>query len=151
MSLDATEPTDSVPKSFNFNMPVGNEKCSGNPTLFPTWVGSLQGRIVGDATWTVHFASPPSRVIARIWTDTPVASCNDAYIEPAQEILVEIPAGRNEVEIVFEKLNLPARGTIMLELLQRSATQQGRVFYDAKGFDSRIEFKCVPAKGKACA
>lgn len=150
MSLDENEPTEQLPKSYNFNMPVGNDQCSGNSTFFPTWVGDLQGKIVGDATWTVHFVSPPSRVIARIWTDTPISSCNDSYIEPAQEVLVELPAGQNEVEIIFEDLNLPAHATIMLELLQRGATAQGRVLYDAEGFESRIEFGCIPARGKSC-
>lgn len=151
MSLDTEEPTEVVPKSYHFNNPVGNDQCSGNSSFFPTWVGDLNGTIVGDAKWHAHFVSPPSRVIARIWTDVPISSCNDAYIEPAREVEVELPPGHNEVEIVFEDLKLRARGTIMLELLQRAATQHGRVLYDAVDHNSRIEFKCIPASGKRCA
>lgn len=151
MSLDTEEPTDAVPKSYHFNNPVGNDQCSGNSSFFPTWVGDLSGTIVGDAKWHAHFVSPPSRVIARIWTDVPISSCNDAYIEPAREVEVELPPGHNEVEIVFEDLKLRARSTIMLELLQRAVTQHGRVLYDAVDHNSRIKFKCIPASGKRCA
>jgi hypothetical protein len=152
MKLDTTPPTDPAPKSYNFNNPVGNDKCSGNSTFFPTWNGDLAGTIVGDVTWTAHFVSPPSQVIARIWTDTPISSCNESYIEPAKEVIVDIPAGRNAVDIVFPKLKLKAGANIMVELLQRSPSKQGRVLYDATGFESALTFNCIPPKGaKTCA
>ena len=152
MTLDATAPTDPAPKSYNFNNPVGNDQCSGNSTFFPTWSGALAGTIVGDVKWTAHFAAPPSQVVARIWTDTPISSCNEGYIPPAQEVVVDIPAGQNAVDIVFKKMKLKAGYNIMVELLQRSATQQGRVLYDAVGFESALTFNCIPAAGaKTCA
>ena len=151
MTLDTTPPSDPVPKSYNFNNPVGNDQCSGNSTFFPTWSGELAGTIVGDVKWTAHFASPPSQVIARIWTDTPISSCNEAYVPPAQEVLVDIPAGNNSVDIVFKKLKLKAGFNIMVELLQRSASKQGRVLYDAVGFESALTFNCIPSSGKSCA
>lgn len=151
MKLDTTAPSDPLPKSYNFNNPVGNDKCSGNSTFFPTWNGDLAGTIVGDVTWTAHFVAPPSQVIARIWTDTPISSCNESYIEPAAEVTVDIPAGRNAVEIVFPKLKLKAGYNVMVELLQRSASKQGRVLYDAVGFESALTFDCIPLKGKTCA
>ena len=152
MTLDTTKPTDAVPKSYGFTNPVGNDECSGNSTFFPTWVGNLNGTIVGDAKWTAHFVAPnASQVIARIWVDTPISSCNESYIPPAQELIVDVPAGHNEVDIVFKKLKLKAQGTIMLELLQRTAGKQGRVLYDAADYASSITFKCIPASGKNCA
>jgi len=151
MKLDTTAPSDPVPKSYNFNNPVGNDKCSGNSTFFPTWNGDLAGTIVGDATWTAHFVSPPSQVIARIWTDTPISSCNESYIEPAKEVIVDIPAGHNAVDIVFPKLKLKAGYNVMVELLQRSPSKQGRVLYDAAGFESALTFNCIPTQGKTCA
>lgn len=150
MKLDGNKPTDPLPKSYNYNNPVGNDECVGNELFFPTWVGNMQGRIVGDATWTLHFVAPPSQVVARIWTDAGVGSCNEAYIPPAQEITVDIPAGHNEIDIVFKKLNLQAQGMIVLELLQRGPGQQGRVLYDGADFASAITFKCIPASGKSC-
>ncbi len=151
MTLNTTAPADPYPKSYNFNNPVGNDQCSGNSTLFPTWSGNLAGTIVGNVKWTAHFVSPPSQVIARIWTDTPVSSCNEAYIPPAQEVIVDIPPGHNSVDIVFKKLKLKAASNIMVELLQRSASKQGRVLYDGVGFESALTFSCIPASGKSCA
>lgn len=151
MTLDTTPPSDPAPKSYNFNNPVGNDQCSGNSTFFPTWSGDLAGTIVGDVKWTAHFASPPSQVIARIWTDTPISSCNEAYIPPAQEVVVDIPAGQNSVDIVFKKLKLKAGYNIMVELLQRSPSKQGRVLYDGVGFESALTFNCIPQSGKTCA
>jgi hypothetical protein len=150
MKLNGDAPTDPVPKSYNFTNPVGNEQCAGNELFFPTWVGTMQGRITGDATWTLHFVSPPSSVIARIWVDVPSGACNEAYVEPAQEVIVEIPAGHNEVDVVFKKLNLKAEGLIMLELLQQDPAAQGRVLYDGADFASAITFQCVPASGSSC-
>lgn len=151
MTLDTTAPTAPVPKSYNFNNRGGNDQCSGNPVFFPTWTGTLGGTIVGDVKWTAHFVSPPSQVIARIWTDTPIASCNEGYIPPAQEVTVDIPAGNNSVEIVFKKLKLKAASSIMVELLQGSPSKQGRVLYDGAGFESALTFSCIPQSGKSCA
>ena len=150
MTMDTTAPSDPYPKSYNFNNPGGNDQCSGNSSFFPTWTGNLVGTIVGDVKWTAHFVSPPSQVIARIWTDTPISSCNEAYVPPAQEVIVDIPQGHNSVDIVFKKLKLKAAATVMVELLQRSASQQGRVLYDGVGFESALTFSCIPQSGKSC-
>lgn len=152
MTMNTTAPTDAAPKSYNYNNPVGNDQCSGNSTFFPTWSGDLAGTIVGDVKWTAHFAAPPSQVIARIWTDTTISSCNESYIPPAKEVIVDVPAGHNAVDIVFKKMKLKAGYNIMVELLQRTATRQGRVFYDAVGYESALTFDCIPAGGaKTCA
>jgi hypothetical protein len=150
MKLDGTEPVDAVPKSYNFNNPVGNDQCSGNELFYPTWVGNMQGKIIGDAKWTLHFVSPATNVVARIWTDVAPGACNEAYIPPEQEVLVDVPVGANSVEVVFKKLNLKVQGIIMLELLQRAPGQQGRVLYDATDFASSITFTCVPTSGASC-
>lgn len=150
MRMDAEAPTDVVPKSYHFTNPIGNDQCSGNSSFFPTWTGDLSGTIVGSPKWNVHFASPPSSVIARIWTDTPISSCNENYIEPAAEVTVDIPAGHNVVEIEFPKMKLKAHVSVMVELLQRSATQHGRVLYDAVDHDSSLTFDCIPQSGKSC-
>jgi hypothetical protein len=148
--MDANEPTSPVSASRGFSAPVGNDQCSGNPVFFPTWVGDLQGKIVGDATLTAHFASVPTKILARIWSDTPVSSCNESFIPAASEVEVAIPAGQNSVDIVFPKLNLPAQATIMVELLTRTASAQGRVLYDSTTHPSALTFKCIPASGKTC-
>lgn len=148
MKLDANAPIDSVPKSFSFNHPFGNDVCSGNAVFFPTWVGDVEGKIVGDATWTVHVASPGAQVKARIWGGVKLGPCNEAYIPPAQEVTVDVPQGSSTVDIVFKNLNLNTQGTVMLELLQRDPTMQGRVLYDAVDYASAIRFDCVPLFGE---
>jgi hypothetical protein len=149
MQMNSTEPTEQFPRSMNFSGPVFNDKCTGLPLVFPTWVGDLSGTIVGDAKLSLHFLSAPGAIKARIWTDTPVFSCNEAYIEPASEVIVDVPAGASTVDVVFEDLKLPATANVMVEILTRSP-QPGRVLYDATGYESQLSFRCVPAAGKSC-
>lgn len=150
MVMDKNKPSGSAPKSMNYSGPVFNDQCTGIPLVFPTWVGALQGTIVGDAHLHAHFMAAPATLTARIWVDTPVFSCNEGYIEPAQEVLVQIPAGHSEVDIVFKDLRLKATANVMIELLSQSPGAQGRVLYDSPDLASVLEFKCIPAKGKTC-
>lgn len=150
MSMDGKEPSAGHAKSMRNGTPGLNTKCTGLPLGFPTWQGNFSGTIVGDAKLKLHFVSPPTRVTARLWTDTPVFSCNDAYIEPASEVIVEVPAGHNEIEVVFPKLKLKGAANIMIELLGTGAGSQGRVFYDSADMASNLSFNCIPAKGSSC-
>lgn len=147
LQMDPTAPTGSQPKSQQWGYAAFNTNCSGLP-LFPTWVGNLQGTIVGDAKLTIHSISAPGSITARIWTDTPVFSCNDAYIPPAAEVQVTPPPGSGSFEVVFEGLNLKAQANVMIELL--GTTTQGRVLYDSTSADTNLEFSCVPARGTTC-
>jgi len=155
MRMDANEPTDAAPKSMSFSLPVGNEQCVGNH-LFPAWESTIAGTIIGDMKWTAHFAAPPAKATARLWVDVPFGSCTsaaagvDAFVEPLRTVEVDIPAGHNEVEILFEDLKVPARANIVIQVHTRSATSQGRILYDSTSMASRVEFSCVPASGKSC-
>lgn len=155
MTLDAEEPTDPAPKSMNYFSPALNDQCTGLPLAFPTFTGPLAGTIVGDAKMTLHFASAPATIKARIWADVGAFSqCNDNYIEPASEVDVEVPAGSNAVEVEFKKLKLKSTSFIMIEILALSGTdyrgQVGRLLYDSSSAPTSITFGCVPAKGKSC-
>ena len=153
-TMDETEPTDPVPDSMTFTNPALNDQCTGLPAAFPSFQGNLAGTIKGDATLTAHFASAPGTIKARIWADVPMFSCNDAYIEPASEVDVELPSGQGEVEIVFPDLNLKAVTGISVEILAPSGTdwggQVGRLLYDSPAALTRLEFNCIPASGKSC-
>lgn len=156
MPMDTTKPTSPYPKSMSFSVPVGNDQCTGNP-LFPSWEGTgISGKIVGDVTLDAHFASPPSSATARVWVDTPFSSCTsstagtDAYVEPLQSVDFDVPAGSNEVKIVFKKLNVPVTANIVVEVLQTSPAKQGRILYDGSGFESNLTFNCIPASGTSC-
>lgn len=150
MSMDPTEPSAAEPKSMGYSGAAFNDQCSGLPLVFPTWVGNLQGTIVGDAHLKAHFVAAPATITARIWVDTPVFSCNESFVPPAQEVQVEIPAGHNEVDIVFKGLRLKATANVMIELLSQSPAAQGRVLYDSADMASVLQFKCIPARGKSC-
>jgi hypothetical protein len=155
MTMDASEPDSPAPKSMNFFSPALNDQCAGPPLAFPTWTGSVVGTIKGDAKLTVHFASAPSAVLARIWSDAPMFSCNDGYIEPAREVEVDVAPGHNEIEIIFKSLNLKPTLGLMIEILVPSGTgykgQVGRVLYDSADMATSLSFSCTPATGaKSC-
>lgn len=155
--MDTTEPAGGPPKSHSYSLPIGNPQCTGNE-LFPSWEGIVNGKIVGDVKLYANTLALPSKVIARIWVDVPFGSCTSAaagvdnFVEPLAEQEVDVPAGSNELEIVFEKLNVPAEMNVIVELHQNTPTNQGRVLYDSSDFPTRLEFDCIPPKGKkACA
>lgn len=154
LTLDGTEPAAGTPKSQNFFSPALNDQCTGLPVAFPTFQGDLVGTIVGDATLTAHFVSAPSKILARIWTDVPNFSCNDAYVAPASEVEVDVPAGQSEVEIVFPGLKQTATSWVLVEILAPSGAdykgQVGRLLYDSATAATRLEFNCIPASGSSC-
>ena len=153
MTLDGEEPTGST-KSMNFFSPGLNDQCTGLPLAFPTFDGDMAGTIKGDAKLFLNFASAPGELVARIWADQPVFTCNDAYVEPAAEVTFSVPPGQNEVEVVFEDLDLPVTHWVLIEVLALSGTdykgQVGRLLYDSPDAPSRIEFDCIPASGASC-
>ncbi|MBA2724504.1 MAG: hypothetical protein H0U53_00810 [Actinobacteria bacterium] len=151
LRLDATEPGAGAPKSQFFMGPAFNDQCTGLPVAFPTFEGELSGTIVGDVKMTTYFVSAPGKIIARIWTDVPNFSCNDAYVEPASEVEIDVPAGEGEVEIVFPGLKQQALASVLVEILAPGGAdysgQVGRILYDSTDAATRLEFSCIPAKG----
>jgi hypothetical protein len=155
LTMTPEEPAAGPPKSMNFFNPALNDQCTGLPLAFPTFTGNLSGTITGDATVKAHFASAPGQLLARIWADMGAfVGCNEAYVEPASEVTVDVPPGHNEVEIKFPGLNLPAQQTFMIEILAPSGTgykgQLGRLLYDSADTPTSITFNCIPAAGASC-
>jgi len=154
--MDTTEPAAGAPKSHSYSLPVGNADCAGNE-LFPSWEGQVAGTIVGDLKLYANTLAVPSTVIARVWVDVPFGACTSStagvsdFVPPIAEQEVEVPAGANEIEIVFEKLKAKATFNMIVELHQTSPTSQGRVLYDSSDYPTRVEFNCIPQSGKACA
>jgi hypothetical protein len=144
------EPDGSAPRSWRLGTPGLNTKCTGLPLAFPTWRGRVSGTITGKPKLQAHFATPAVRVTARIWVDVPVFSCNEGYIPPASEVIVDIPAGHNEIEIEFDQIRARAQGWVMIQLLASGAGQAGRILYDSADMASMLEFQCIPARGKSC-
>ena len=155
MKMDSTEPTDPAPKSMTYSFPLGNDQCTGN-TLFPSWEGNVSGKITGDVTWIANFASAPGTATARLWLDIPFQSCTSgtagvtAFVEPLSSVDVAIPAGQNEVEIVFEDIDVSVLSNMIVEIHQTSPASQGRILYDSPAAASRLEFNCIPTSGQSC-
>jgi hypothetical protein len=147
MVMDTTEPSGPAPKSFGVFQPF-NESCVGNP-LFPSWLGTFKGTIVGPIKLTAHFAAPPTQVRVRLWNDVPFSSCTsgaagtDAYVDPPFEEVIDVPAGHNAVEFVFPNKKLKVLGNLVFEISQASQTSQGRVLYDAPDTASSLEFNAT--------
>lgn len=155
--MDTTEPASGPPKSHSYSLPIGNSQCTGNE-LFPSWEGQVAGTIVGDLKLYANTLALPSTVIARVWVDVPFGSCTSStagvsdFVDPLAEQEVQVPAGSNEIEIVFKKLKAVATYNMIIELHQNTPTNQGRVLYDSADFPTRVEFSCIPAKGsKTCS
>lgn len=161
MTMDAIEPSGTEPKNMHYTWAAWNDQCTGLPLFFPTWVGSLNGTIKGDATLTAHFVGTPATATARIWVDTEVFLCNGNdgstnYIPPHAEISAAVPEGQSTVEFAFQNLKLKAGNTIMVEILEQtvfsgSPQNQSRVLYDSTDYPTKLEFSCIPAAGqKTC-
>ncbi|HWC14696.1 MAG TPA: hypothetical protein VG929_08875 [Actinomycetota bacterium] len=151
MQMTTAEPDAQEAKSMATGNPALNKSCTGLPLGFPTWEATgLSGTVVGDAKLKLHFVSPPTRVTARLWIDTPLFSCNDAYVLPTSEVVVDVPPGHNEVEIVFPKLKHKATFNMIVEILGSGSGQAGRLFYDSTDMASALTFTCIPKSGKDC-
>jgi len=150
MQMDGQKPEASEPKSMRLGTPGLNTSCTGLPAGFPTWTGTISGKIVGDAKLTLHTLATPQNLTARLWVDVPVFSCNEAYIQPASEVIVQVPAGHGEFDVVFPKLKLKATSSILIELIGSGVHSNGRVLYDSTDMTSVLSFKCIPSKGKTC-
>lgn len=170
LPMSPEEPSGSEPKSKQITNGVvtPNAQCANN-NLFPNWSGSVAGKIKGDVKVTFSTVSSPGDVVVRIWPDVmsllcdsnlePVSSSSD-YPKPAGEVTVSLPNGPGEVTAVMKGVKAKAIGSLLLEITPANVdTPAGRkifppsfarVLYDTDDFDSRIEFKCIPAKGKSC-
>ena len=129
-----------------------NTNCAGN-SLMPVFVGQFAGRVVGDMKITFDVRSTPaSAAEIRVWPDVAAQACNDAYIEPAGFVQVDMPAGQGTVEAVIEGLDFEASGALMIQITPviGGAPSYGRVYYGTA--DSKVELTCIPAAGAAaCA
>lgn len=126
-----------------------NTKCAGN-SLMPVFIGSVSGQITGDMKVSFNAMGTPGKVEVRVWPDVAAQACNEAYIEPAAAVIVDLPAGEGLVEAVLEGVNLAPRSVMMVQITPVVGPPGGynRVFYGTP--DSKIEFSCIPASGKTC-
>ena len=167
LPMDTTKPSDAAPKSRQLPHAVAtpNHNCANN-TLFPVWAGDVSGKIVGDVKVTFNAASTPGNVVVRMWPDVVGLMCDSDvsgssdYVKPAGEAVVALPNGAGEATATFKNVNAKAIGRLVLQFspgtMEAPADEEifppaaTRILYDAPDFASRIEFKCIPAKGNSC-
>ncbi|MGH2730966.1 MAG: hypothetical protein ACRDJI_10225, partial [Actinomycetota bacterium] len=145
--MDATEPADGQAKSqFVTNYAGGpNPECSGNG-LFPVWKGEISGTIVGDVKVTLHtVATPAAQINVELFADAN-GGCNDMAQPASAAAVVDVAPGQAVTEVVFEGVNIPVAGSIVLQLesIIPGAPTQTRVFYDSSAMASSIQFGILP-------
>lgn len=136
-----------------------NNSCGGN-SLFPVFVGELAGQVTGDLKVTFEaVGTPSSQVEVRVWPDLPATPaapiCNDAYVEPAGKVVVDLPSSRGPVEAVIPGVDFTSTGTVMVQLTAIAGAPTapsvppfyGRVYYGLE--NTKVEFSCLPAAGAA--
>lgn len=152
MTMDTTEPEGGAPKSMGItNLGVTpNPNCAGNP-FFAVWVGEVAGTIKGDMKLTFDVMSTPGQVEVRVWPDVSALSCNEGYVEPQGQAIVDLPPGGGTVEAVMEDVNFPVAAKLMVQISPvQPGAAQARVLYDSADFPTQLTFTCVPASGSSC-
>lgn len=167
LPMTPEKPSGSEPKSKQIvnGVVTPNHECSGN-NLFVNFMGEVSGTVTGDMKITFHTISSPGNVVVRVWPDVMGLLCNSAasgsadYVKPAGEIVVPLANGTGKVEAVLKKLKFKALGSMTIQISPENVvTPAGRsvfppsfarVLYDTPTYDSKVEFKCTPAKGKSC-
>jgi hypothetical protein len=160
LPMDTKKPKGDVPKSYIITNLVAtpNTNCAGN-FLFPNWSGALRGTVKGNLTVTFYFAGTPGNVDVRVWPDVNALSCNEGYIKEAAFGRMMAMPGKNT--IVLKKAKFQSLGSLLLQIspvnVQTEASPavvppvEGRVLYDAKGYETKVTFMCTPKRGKKCA
>ncbi|MEA2432934.1 MAG: hypothetical protein QOG54_391 [Actinomycetota bacterium] len=155
--MDATEPSESVPRSREFVTWAGDPSlwndCAGS-FLVPNWSGAVSGQIKGNVKVTLYTVTGPRALNIQIWPDVVTQTCasNDVaegeYPEPTGEITVDVPPGADSVEAVIKGVNFKAFSSVLLQVTP-VGPMPGRILYDAPDFASSIEFTCTPT-AKSC-
>jgi hypothetical protein len=167
LPMSPEKPSGSEPKSKQIinGVVTPNGKCANN-NLFVNWKGDVAGTIKGDVKVTFSTVSSPGQVLVRLWPDIAALSCTSEvsgsadYPEPAGETVVDLPPGTGEVTATLKNVKAKAIGSLLVQIspahMDTPAGRQvfppsfARVLYDTPDFASRIEFTCIPAKGKRC-
>jgi hypothetical protein len=166
LPMSPEKPSGAEPKSKQIvnGVVTPNSQCANN-NLFPNWRGEVAGTIKGDVKVTFNAVSSPGSVVVRVWPDvasllcTSTASGTADYPKPAGETVIALPNGPGEVTAVLKNVKTKAIGSLLVQISPAEMETPARkifppsfarLLYDTTDFDSRIEFTCIPAKGKSC-
>lgn len=165
LPMDTKEPEGTATKSKQLTNYVRgpNNECAGN-SLWPVWVGRLEGSVKGDVKVTLNTVATPGKILIRIWPDVMSQMCTQEalgsfdYPKPAGEVLVDVPPGPGVVEAVIKGVKFKAVSSLMIQVSPEWVDDpgyfppfQGRVLYDSESAVSKIELTCTPSSGSTCA
>ena len=154
-TMNSTAPTGGSARSAGVTNYVGgpNTECAGN-TLFPVWVGNVNGTPTGDATVELFLQTAGSGSFeVRLFADVNEQLCNESYPGALASETVAFTTGQTSAKVAFKKLNPKGKPihSLMLQVTPvLGAPYLARVQYDATTAASKFTFSCLPKSGKTC-
>lgn len=152
--MNSTPPAGTSPKSSGLTNYVGgpNTECAGN-SLFPVWIGKVDGTPTGDAKVELFLQTTGSGSFeVRLFNDVEEQLCNANYPGAMASETVTFTSGQDKATVVLKKINRKAKPmrSLMLQLtpVVTAPPYFARVQYDATTANSRITFSCLPKAGK---
>jgi hypothetical protein len=152
--MNATPPTGTSARSSGITNYVGgpNTECAGN-SLFPVWVGAVDGTPTGDATVDLFLQTAGSGSFeVRLFANVDAQACNEEYPGTIGSEVVNFTNGQASAKVVLKKINPKGKpvGSLMVQItpVLNPPPYIARVQYDATAFNSRITFSCLPKAGK---
>lgn len=168
MNMDSTKPSGSSKEFLVWGAAVSpNQDCGGN-NLFPNWVGTATGNIVGTAKVTFWARSTPSAsIVVRLYSDVISTVCNSSTAPgatpggaiPIGEVTVAAPVSPTPVLMTVNVPIQPKSKAAQNLTVQLSAGSTGPlvgpqltgISYDSPAMPASVTFSCTPKKGKkAC-
>jgi hypothetical protein len=152
--MNSTPPTGTSARSSGITNYVGgpNTNCAGN-SLFPVWVGAVDGAPTGDAKVQLFLQTAGSGSFeVRLFADVDAQQCNEAYPGDIGSETVAFTSGQDKATVVIKNINRKHKPlhSLMLQVtpVVGAPPYFARVQYDATTANSSITFSCLPKPGK---
>ena len=152
--MNSTPPTGTSARSYGITNYVGgpNTECAGN-SLFPVWVGAIDGTPTGDMKVDLFLQTAGSGSFeVRVFGNVEEQLCNEEYPGVLASETVSFTSGQDKASVVIKKFNRKGKsfGSLMIQITPVLAAPPyiARVQYDSTAANSRITFSCLPKAGK---
>jgi hypothetical protein len=152
--MNASAPTGTSARSSGITNYVGgpNTDCAGN-SLFPVWIGAVDGAPTGDAKVELFLQTAGSGSFeVRLFADVEEQLCNETYPGDIGAETVTFTSGQDKATVVLKYINRKHKPlhSLMLQVtpVLTAPPYIARVQYDSTAANSRITFSCLPKAGK---
>jgi hypothetical protein len=153
--MNTTPPTGTSARSFGLTNYVGgpNTECAGN-SLFPVWIGAVNGTPTGNATVQLFLQTygTGGSFEVRLFSNVEEQACNEEYPGDIGSETVTFASGQNKATVVLKNINRKHKpvASLMLQVTPVLTVPPyvARVQYDSTTANSHITFNCVPKAGK---